>query len=228
MTGCLSHCLYRVMASSVDDLRSSAFWRAAVAELIGTALLVFVGCGSCITWPPAPAVAAAAATTAAAEVNLTGVPPLLLTPPATIVGPSMVQISLAFGLTVATVVWSTAHVSGGHVNPAVTVGLVAARRISIARALVYVVAQCVGATMGAALLKALTPASVRGALGATSVDVRVGAGQAFGVEMVITFILVLTVFAACDSRRKDINGGSVPLAIGLAVGTCHLFAVSGA
>jgi len=70
------------MASSIEDVKSPKFWRAAVGEVIGTLILVFVGCGTCIggeeEW----------------EKNL----------------PSTVQISLAFGLAVATVVWCLAHV----------------------------------------------------------------------------------------------------------------------
>lgn len=62
------------------------------------------------------------------------------------------QIALAFGLIVATMVWCLAHVSGGHINPAVTFGFLVTRRISLVRAVVYVLSQMLGAVLGAGLL----------------------------------------------------------------------------
>lgn len=184
------------MAGSLDDLKSSYFWRGLLAEALGTMVLVLIGCGSCIgeqDWE-------------------------------TFKPPTAVQISLAFGLSVATVVWCLAHQSGGHVNPAVTMAMLACRRISVARALLYVAAQCSGAMAGAAVLKGLTPESVRGNLGLTTVNPGLTREQAFGVEFLITMVLVLTVFASCDNHRTDLNG-SAPLAIGFAVTLCHLFAI---
>ncbi|XP_013382159.1 aquaporin AQPAe.a [Lingula anatina] len=141
--------------------------------------------------------------------------------------PSIVQVAFTFGLSVATVVWAIAHVSGGHVNPAVTVAMVTTRRISVARAVLYVIMQLLGAAAGAGLLKAVVPYSSinnpRG-LGVTTVDGEVTAGQALGIEFLITFVLVFTVFATCDGRRSDLSG-SGPLAIGLSVTMCHLFAI---
>lgn len=139
----------------------------------------------------------------------------------------LVQIALCFGLSVATVVWIIGHVSGGHINPAVTVAFFVTRRISLARAIFYVISQCIGAIVGAALLFGLTPASHRkqGSLGVTKVNSELTGAQAFGVEFFVTIVLVLTVFASCDKKRKDLNG-SFPLSIGLSVTMCHLFAVS--
>jgi aquaporin-4 len=139
----------------------------------------------------------------------------------------LVQIALCFGLSVATVVWIIGHVSGGHINPAVTVAFFITRRISLARAIFYVISQCIGAVVGAALLFGLTPASHRnqGSLGVTKVNPELTGAQAFGVEFFVTIVLVLTVFASCDKKRKDLNG-SFPLSIGLSVTMCHLFAVS--
>ena len=69
--------------------------------------------------------------------------------------PSMVQIALCFGLIVGTMVRCIGHISGGHINPAVTVALLVTRKISVVRAVLFVVAQCIGAMIGAALLKVL-------------------------------------------------------------------------
>ena len=84
------------MATSLDDVKTPRFWRALFAEFLGTMLLTFVGCGSCIGWEPKP---------------------------------SVVQIALAFGLSVATMVWCIGSVSGGHINPAVTVAMLITRKV---------------------------------------------------------------------------------------------------
>lgn len=192
------------MSSGFDDLRSGYFWISLVAEAVGTFVLVLIGCGTCLGGSSPDG-----SSNASWENS----------------EPTKVQISLAFGLAVATVVWNVAHISGGHVNPAVTIAMLCARRISIIRAALYVFAQCAGAVAGAAVLAGLTPASLHGGLGTTTVSDLLTKEQGFGVEAVITFVLVMTVFACCDANRTDLNG-SAPLAIGLSVTLCHLFAVS--
>jgi aquaporin-4 len=135
-----------------------------------------------------------------------------------------VQIALAFGFSVATIVWSIAHVSGGHINPAVTIGFLVTRKISILRATLYIVAQSLGAVVGASLLMLLSPTGSNDALGTTSPNTGVSMIQTFVVELVISFVLVWTVFATCDSQRTDL-AGSGPLAIGLSIAMCHLWAI---
>lgn len=137
---------------------------------------------------------------------------------------NVVRISLVFAFSIATLVWATAHVSGGHLNPAVTLGFLVTRRITAVRALLYTVAQVAGALVGALLLKALT--TNPGNLCTSGPNFDVTSGQVFGIELLITFVLVWTVFATVDDQRTDLNG-SGPLAIGLAIGMCHLWAVSG-
>lgn len=141
--------------------------------------------------------------------------------------PDVVQISLAFGLAVGTTVWIFTHISGGHFNPSVTAAALVTRRVSIIRGVLYIVAQIIGGILGAGALYGLTPATRRGDLGATIISSDLTAAQAFGVELLITFLFVLAVFASRDSARTDL-GGSSPLTIGLAVVVCHLFAVSSA
>jgi len=139
--------------------------------------------------------------------------------------PTTVQIAMAFGLIVATMVWCLAHVSGGHINPAVTFSFLVTRRISLVRAVVYVLSQMLGAVFGAGLLAGVSENNKWGSLGLTSMDPAVTTlEQGFFIEMLITSVLVLTVFASCDKRRTDLNG-SAPLTIGFSVTVCHLFAI---
>lgn len=137
----------------------------------------------------------------------------------------IVQIALTFGLAVATAVWIIGHISGGHINPAVTIAMLVTRRISLIRAIMFIVCQCVGSIAAAGLLKALTPPEQRGGLGTTTLNDGVTPAMGVGIELFITMILVLTVFATCDSKRTD-HGGSFPLTIGLSVTLGHLWAVS--
>ena len=79
--------------------------------------------------------------------------------------------------------------------------------------------------LGAALLYGLTPANNRGSLGVTAPASNLSAGQAFGMEFVLTFLLILTIFAVTDSDRQH-RGYEIPLAIGIAVFICHMVGVS--
>ena len=183
--------------SGCSELTTRKFWAALLAELIGTMFLVIGACGSAL----AP--------------SKTGCPGAA--------GGSTVQISLGFAFSVATMVWVTAAISGGHINPAVSFGMLIAQRISILRFIFYVVCQCGGAIAGAYILNHTVPNP--GNIGTSQLDTSVGIGEGFGIELLITFVLVIMVFSAVDSNRTDI-GGSVPLTIGITIGMCHLWAVS--
>jgi MIP family channel proteins len=116
------------------------------------------------------------------------------------------------------------HISGGHLNPAVTLAMLVTGRVGVIKALLYIVAQCLGAIAGAGVLKAVTPDSLHDSLGATTVNGKLNPVQGFGVEFLITFVLVFVIFSVTDENRADITG-SIPLIIGLTVTTCHLFAI---
>lgn len=126
----------------------------------------------------------------------------------------VLQISLAVGLSVATIVWIFGHISGAHINPAVTMAMLVTKRISLLKALMYMVSQCAGAITGAKLIQVLTPDSITGVLGITSLGKEMTPAMGFGVEFLLTMFLMLTVFASCDTNRSDL-GGSFPLTIGL-------------
>ncbi|CAF0777962.1 unnamed protein product [Rotaria sordida] len=120
------------------------------------------------------------------------------------------------GFTIATIVVGFGHISGAHVNPAVTVSFLVACEIDIIRGLCYIGMQLLGAISGSCLLKFLAPSNVQGNLGLNTITPGVTVPQAILVECIITFILCYTVHAICDKTREDI-GGSKALAVGLAI-----------
>ncbi|XP_004601991.2 lens fiber major intrinsic protein [Sorex araneus] len=134
----------------------------------------------------------------------------------------VLQVALAFGLALATLVQIVGHVSGAHVNPAVTFAFLVSSQMSLLRALCYVAAQVLGAVSGAAVLYSVTPAASRGNLALNTLRPGLGAGQATVVEMFLTLQLVLCIFATYDERR---NGrlGPVALAVGFSLTLGHLF-----
>ena len=138
---------------------------------------------------------------------------------------SLVAVAFAFGITYGFVVWCIAHVSGGHINPAVTFGFLIARKITFLHAILYIVVQTLGALIGVAILFGLTPWNNFANLGAWRLTVDVGAAGVFFIEALISFALVLTVFATCDQNRVGFLG-SGPLTIGWAATAGHLWAVS--
>ncbi|XP_073939438.1 aquaporin-2 isoform X2 [Castor canadensis] len=138
--------------------------------------------------------------------------------------PSVLQIAIAFGLGIGTLVQALGHVSGAHINPAVTVACLVGCHVSFLRAVFYVVAQLLGAVAGAALLHELTPAEIRGNLAVNALNHNTTAGQAVTVELFLTLQLVLCIFASTDERRGD-NLGSPALSIGFSVTLGHLLGI---
>jgi len=131
--------------------------------------------------------------------------------------------ALASGLIVNTIIVGFGHISGAHINPAVTVTFLVASEIDYFRALLYIGMQLLGAITASSLLRSVTPFQAQGNLGMTIIANGVSLPQAFIVEFMITFILCYTVHAICDKHRDDI-GGSKALAVGFAVTLGCLFA----
>ncbi|HEY6807477.1 MAG TPA: aquaporin [Gemmatimonadales bacterium] len=168
--------------------------RPLIAECIGMALFVFVGAGSVVA-------------------NAMGGG--RLSPTGTLV------IAAAHGLAMAVLVSCTMGISGGHINPAVTFGLWIARKIDPRTAVGYVIAQLVGAVVGAALLPLVFPApSVRAmSYGTPLLSPTTTLGQGIVIEAVMTFFLVSAVFGTLVSRDAPKIGG---FGVGLAILACGL------
>ena len=160
------------------------------AEVIGTAFLVFIGVGAV----PATLIVNGAAPFTMADLGM---------------------ISLAFGTIVVATVYALGHISGNHINPAVTIGLAATGKFPWADVPKYVTAQVVGAIIGAvAIIGVLGQAAVDVGLGVASFGGDVGHLRAFTAEFIGTFILVFTIFGVI---HRNAASGFAGVAIGLVV-----------
>jgi MIP family channel proteins len=130
-----------------------------------------------------------------------------------------IGIGLVFGLVIMAMVYATGHLSGAHINPAVTIAFVLSRHFPRREAAGYIAAQLVGATAGALLLLAVWP-DKPAALGATLPTVATGSALAY--EAVLTAILMFVIMAVATDARAV--GAGAAIAIGGAVGLDAIFA----
>ena len=167
--------------------------RPLVAEFVGTALFVFLGVASIVV--------------NAASNNAVGLP----------------GIALAHGVGMAVIVTMTMSISGGHINPAVSVALWLAQKIDGRTLGRYVAAQLLGAVVGALLVKGLFPvmAARVTSLGTPQLTGTLGLFEGIGIEAVLTFFLVSAVFGTAVSSQAPKVGG---FGIGLAILVCGLAA----
>jgi aquaporin Z len=171
------------------------------AECLGTFWLVFGGCGSAVLSAAFPKV-----------------------------GIGLLGVALAFGLTVLTMAYAIGHISGCHLNPAVSVGLATARRFPWREVIPYALAQVVGGIVAAGVLYVI-------ATGAQGFDLSGGfAANGYGdhspggyslpaaivAELVLTFMFLIVILGATDSRAP---AGFAPIAIGLALTLIHLIGI---
>ena len=168
--------------------RSLPLARRAAAEGIATFALVFAGCGAIV-----------------ADERYEG-------------ALGSVGVALVFGLIIMVMVYATGHLSGAHINPAVTLAFTVGRHFPAREALAYVGAQMAGATAGALLLLAVWPAQPA-ELGATVPSVAVG--SAFVYELVLTAFLMFVIMAVATDTRAV--GAAAAVAIGGTVGLDALF-----
>lgn len=123
---------------------------------------------------------------------------------------NLVGVALAHGLVIVTFAYAYGHISGTHINPAVTLGLLIAGEIEFVAAIGYWIVQFLGGILGAVVLNAVLPNP--GDLGVTILSEGVGVGQGLVVEIVLTFFLVNTIFNTAVSGKA---GNFAGLAIGL-------------
>nr|BAK32935.1 aquaporin [Belgica antarctica] len=198
-------------------------WKSILAEFIGIFILNFFSCAACTQAAFKTGIDTYTRITILA--NGTDSPEIVAE---NIFANDLTLIALAFGLSVFMAAMTIGHISGCHINPAVTVGLLAAGKVSVLRAVFYIVAQCAGAAAGVASLNALV-SGVAGAgprgLGHTSLSMGVSEFQGLGFEFFLGFVLVLVVFGVTDENKPD-SRFIAPLAIGLTVTLGHLGTVS--
>lgn len=133
-------------------------------------------------------------------------------------GTNLVAIALAHGLAIALMVSALGHISGGLFNPALTIGLWATRRIDTLNTITYIIAQLLGAVVGALALVILFPEVMREAqnLGTPTLNSGIDFIQGIGLEGIATFFLMLAVFGtALDSRGPKLGGFGIGLIIAM-------------
>jgi aquaporin Z len=173
----------------------------ALAEFIGTFWLVFGGCGSAVLAAAFPAL-----------------------------GIGFVGVALAFGLTVLTMAFAIGHVSGCHLNPAVTVGLVVSKRFAISELPAYVVAQVLGGITGSAVLYIIASGKpgfdLAGGFASNGYGAHSPGGYSLAAcitaELVLTFMFLIIILGATDKRAPK---GFAPIAIGLGLTLIHLIGI---
>lgn len=171
------------------------------AEFFGTFWLVLGGCGSAVLAAAFPDV-----------------------------GIGLLGVSFAFGLTVLTMAYAIGHVSGCHLNPAVSVGLVVAGRFPLKDLFPYIVAQVLGAVAGAGILYLIASGkadfSLAGGMASNGYDAHSPGGYniaaAFLCEVVMTSFFLLVILGATDRRAPP---GFAPIAIGLCLTLIHLISI---
>jgi aquaporin Z len=171
------------------------------AEFIGTFWLVLGGCGSAVLAAAFPGV-----------------------------GIGLLGVSLAFGLTVLTMAYAIGHISGCHLNPAVTLGLSVSGRFSAAEVVPYWIAQVLGAIAAAALLYLIASGKpgfeLAGGLASNGYAEhspgRYSLGAGFVTELTMTFMFLMIILGATDRRAPQ---GFAPIAIGLALTLIHLISI---
>ncbi|AWM12977.1 aquaporin Z [Flavobacterium sediminis] len=175
------------------------------AEFFGTFWLVFGGCGSALF--------------------AAGIPDL---------GIGYAGVALAFGLTVLTMAYAVGHISGGHFNPAVTLGLWAGGRFDPKKIIPYIIAQCIGAIAAAGILYLILSGKDDFAIDATQAGAFASNGygdfsphgyplmSAFVAEFILTFFFLLVIIGATDKLANTKFAG---IAIGLALTLIHLISI---
>ena len=184
-----------------------------LAEFVGTFWLVLGGCGSAVL-----AAAFPYAATPEKSVNFYGL--------------GFLGVSLAFGLTVLTMAYAIGHISGCHLNPAVSIGLWASGRFPAGDVLAYIVAQVLGAVVGGGMVYLIASGRAGFTISGSNPLATNGYGihspggyslvSCFVVEVVLTFMFLFIIIGATDARAPQ---GLAGVAIGLALTLIHLISI---
>jgi len=164
-----------------------------LAEFIGTAILVLVGCGSAVALGCDPS-------------------------------GGHLAVALAFGLAIVATAYVIGGISGCHINPAVSLAMFIRKKLSATDFIWYVAAQILGALAGAGLLKAIVNFGIidhTGALGSNGIG-SIGVGGSLLVEVILTFIFVLTILGVTSDDKKGSVAGIV---IGLTLAFVHIIGI---
>ena len=138
-----------------------------------------------------------------------------------ITGSGLISIAIAHGLALSIAVSATMNVSGGHINPAVTIGFLVAGKIEASKAITYVIAQLVGATIAGFLLLSFFPAEAGAAvhLGTPALGAGISVTKGLGIEILTTFFLMWGIIgtAAGNKVPGGLGGFGVGLTLGLVI-----------
>lgn len=138
-----------------------------------------------------------------------------------------VLVSMAFGFAIFVMVYVFASVSMANINPAVTLQLVCIKQLTVVKAVVYVIMQCLGAIAGCAMVHSMDEDKFFSAKAYNSIQPGYSTSAAIGIEIFCTMILQLVVAAATDDRQRDrFSSGLAPFAIGMAVMLAHMVSLS--
>ncbi|XP_071090003.1 aquaporin-4-like isoform X2 [Haliotis cracherodii] len=186
----------QIMDNLFHTVRSVSFWRSVKTEFLLTTFYVLFGCGATIT----------ANTRCKASTD-------------------ELKAAVTFGMTTVTLLHCSLRMgSPAQMNPAITIAMLCTRKIDIITAFFNVFAQCLGGIAGAGVLYGVTPARQHEYLGVTSVHSDIESGQAFGIEFLITFVLVFAYFSSMDPPHLA-TGTFQVIPAGLAIAIGHTFGV---
>lgn len=188
------------------DLNAQTLYQKCGAEFLGTALLVYIGCGT-----------------------LTGVG-YLTGGAAAFRGVDLLAVSLAFGLALAILIYALGHISGGHFNPAVSIALACVRRQPWSETGAYLVSQFLGSLLGALGVAVTFGAAAARILGYGATDYNplfVNYFTACVVEAIVTFFLVLVIMAMVNDRRAKPGWAGLMIGFTVTVGILVTGAVTG-
>jgi len=197
----------------LDDDAWQSLWRGCISEFCATLMFVFIGTG---------AVIATKATLGESAIQI----------------PSLTVIALAHGFAIMVLVYAVGEISGGHINPAVTWACLVTHKISVLRAVSYIISQLVGAIIGSALLKSIIPPDYQFSMGVHTLNPLLTPAQGFGAETIFTFIFIFVVFATAISPfagkfsplssgggREYGPGKLTPFAVGMTILVLHCVGV---